>query len=254
MRHFSVSPLLCAAAALLGVSGAALAQAPSSAYGALPTSNQYSSKIFPVSRAIPSPTVIVDTTAAPECADWAQEAKLLVEQWFPIVSQFLDTENYNPPAQLRLIFRPADPAHDFVAGTSGSVITINSKYVMGHQSDFGMVIHEMTHVIQGYPDAGDKPGWIVEGMADYVRYYRYEPDTLRNARYYANTTDYHHGYEEAAAFLAWIAAKYDRRVIFEVDGALRTGAYSPEFWKTYTGKSLDDLWGEYLKTLPTRNK
>ena len=30
---------------------------------------------------------------------------------------------------------------------------------------FGVVIHELTHVIQAYPAAGDKPGWLVEGIA-----------------------------------------------------------------------------------------
>ena len=30
------------------------------------------------------------------------------------------------------------------------------------------------------------------------------------------------------------------------------GKYTPELWKKYTGKTVDELWAEYVKTLPKR--
>ena len=36
-----------------------------------------------------------------------------------------------------------------------------------HPEDTGMVIHELTHIIQNYPSPD--PGWVTEGIADYIR-------------------------------------------------------------------------------------
>jgi acyl-CoA-binding protein len=30
---------------------------------------------------------------------------------------------------------------------------------------------------------------------------------------------------------------------------MREGRYRPELWSEYTGKTVDDLWAEYVKTL-----
>jgi hypothetical protein len=258
MRHFSASSLLCAAAALLSIQGAVLAQ-PSSTwiYGALPASDKYASKIFPVSRAIACPRVVIDTTEAPECTAWAVEARRSVEEWFPIVSQYLATNDYNAPGQITLFFVPTKsmttdvPAYTYPAGAT---MYISSDYVKGHQDDFGMVIHEMVHIFQPYANAGKCPSWLSEGIADYIRYYRYEPEVLRNTRfrYYANTIDYHHGYDQTAAFLSWIIETHNRQTLYLVDESCRNGTYSDDIWKSLTGESLDDLWAEFLKTLPTR--
>lgn len=37
-----------------------------------------------------------------------------------------------------------------------------------------------------------------------------------------------------------------------VVAAMRQGKYAPELWKKYTGKTVDELWSEYVKTLPGR--
>jgi hypothetical protein len=48
----------------------------------------------------------------------------------------------------------------------------------------GAVVHELVHVVQSYgrvrrtdPDATRAPGWLVEGIADYIRWFLYEPET-----------------------------------------------------------------------------
>ena len=30
---------------------------------------------------------------------------------------------------------------------------------------------------------------------------------------------------------------------------MREGKYAPELWKDYTGKTVDELWEEYIQTL-----
>jgi hypothetical protein len=32
--------------------------------------------------------------------------------------------------------------------------------------------------------------------------------------------------------------------------ALRQGRYSPDLWREFTGLSVQDLWSEYIKSLP----
>jgi hypothetical protein len=41
--------------------------------------------------------------------------------------------------------------------------------------EFAMLIHELTHVIQQYPHSPIKRGWVTEGIADYVRFFHYQP-------------------------------------------------------------------------------
>src|SRR5436190_1601994 len=56
------------------------------------------------------------------------------------------------------------------------LISISSEWITKNPNDFGMVAHELTHIIQSYRGTPKGAGWIVEGIADYVRHYAYEPD------------------------------------------------------------------------------
>lgn len=106
------------------------------------------------------------------------------------------------------------------------------------------MIHELVHIIQSYPRSRDKPGWLVEGIADYIRFWRYEPEAPR-PRINTDKSSYRDSYRTAGAFLAWIAWKYDRRIIQTLDHALRTGTYHEDLFLQATGKPLDPLWDEF---------
>ena len=73
-----------------------------------------------------------------------------------------------------------------------------------------MVAHELTHVIQHYRRGG--PGWLVEGVADYVRYYVIEPGT-RRGRFDPQRSDYKRGYQPAAGLLNWLESRRPGLVI-----------------------------------------
>ncbi len=57
-------------------------------------------------------------------------------------------------------------------------ITISAAWVRKHPEDIGMVIHELTHVVQCYPRSknGADLFWIGEGVADYIRNFEFEPE------------------------------------------------------------------------------
>lgn len=191
------------------------------------------------------PTVVIDTTDIADAADsvrWAEESKILCEQWYPIIHRFLATEDWKPPQEIKLIFKKElqVPAY-----ASGSTITISADWAQKHPDDFGCVIHELTHVIQQYPNQRGKPGWLVEGIADYIRFWKYEPEVPR-PRVDREKASYRDSYRTTAAFLAWITWKYDKRIVKKLDKALREGTYSDAIFGDVTGHSLDALWEEFV--------
>ncbi|GAB4453848.1 MAG: hypothetical protein OHK0029_07450 [Armatimonadaceae bacterium] len=202
--------------------------------------------LFPLSALKTTPDVTTDVSAAPETREWADKAAVLVREWFPHVCQLLATDSFNPPRTIRLVFKPNIGAPAYAAGDT---ITVDSNWITQHPDDFGMMIHELTHIIQAYPGGGNKPGWLVEGIADYVRWWRYEPEAPR-PRINPETAKYTDSYRTTAAFLAWVSFKYDRGLVRQLDSALRQKTYRPEIFTERTGKSLDALWDEYKATLP----
>lgn len=129
---------------------------------------------------------------------------------------------------------------------------INIGWITAHPEDFGMVIHEMTHVIQGYSGKMYSANtWLVEGEADYIGFYKYEPDTPRwqVAPSDPQKASYRDGYRATASFISYVTWKYNRGLLPKLDLALREGTYTDALWKTITGKSLNALWAEYVTSL-----
>lgn len=192
-----------------------------------------------------APKIIVDVSQAggdAEVIRWAVEARNLCREWYPLVCRLLATEKWKDPAEIRLEFkRPMDAP----AATSGDTIHVNADWIKAHPEDFGMVIHELVHVVQRYPGGTDRPGWLVEGIANYIRWWRYEPEAPRSP--IAPETSYRDGYRTSAAFLAWISAKYDKRIVPRLDRALRDGKYTDAIFEEVTGKTLDSLWDEFQR-------
>ena len=243
-RHSATLTLLTASLMLLPIG--ASAQNPS------PTPTADAARFFyPLAPLTGStPKFVVDTSETPNDSAvkaWAEQARALCEAWYPLVSAFLATESAKPRKTVRLVFVTKSDAPAYASGDS---ITVKIPHIKANPSDFGMMIHEMTHIIQAYPDSKETPGWLVEGIADYIRYYKYEPEKPHR-KIDPTRSDYHDGYSVTPGFLAWIVYKYDRRIVHRLDKALRDGNYSPDIWAMTTGKSLDDLWKEFAGTLTT---
>ena len=186
--------------------------------------------------------VTVDVSEVPELKEWADKAKELVEKWHPIISDLLKSDGFTPPSKVQLVFKKDMRG---VAATSGTRISIAVRWVQKHPEDYGMVVHELTHVVQSYP--GNDAGWLVEGIADYVRFFHYEPETKLGpvAR---GKAGYRDGYRTAAAFPCMDredARQGDRQ---RIEPGVRHSEYHEKLFKDYTGKSLDELWDEFLQS------
>jgi hypothetical protein len=190
-------------------------------------------------------TVSVDTTEVPELAPWADQAKRLCEAWYPKIAALLASDGYTPPKRVRLVFKKDMKG---VAGTAGTTIMIASSWVTQHPDDLGMVIHELTHVVQSYPSY--RAGWLVEGIADYVRFVKYEPGHPQPP-IDPEKASYRAGYRTTFRFLDWIERTH-KGLIAQLNAALRQGRYEDALFHDLTGKSLDELWKNFLATLPRR--
>jgi len=151
--------------------------------------------------------------------------------------------------------------YDGVAATSGSGfgagaeskgarIEVSAKYALAHPKDLGMIVHELTHVVQSYP-AYD-PVWLVEGIADYVRWFNYEEVGHRPHPKQGKATA-RDSYQTTGAFLYWATGKYNKDLVPKLNAALTANTYKESIWVDLTGKSLDDLNTEWQATLPLPN-
>jgi hypothetical protein len=190
--------------------------------------------------------ISVEAHETPDLAEWAKRAGQLCAEWYSKIHTLLASEGFTPPDKVTLRFR-ADMKG--VAAASGNVINFAASYVREHTNDWGMVVHELTHVVQSYPPGG--PGWLVEGIADYVRLTHFEPKAPR-PRLNLEKASYRDAYKTTAMFLEWAERKHDAKLVAKLNAALRLRKYSPELWQEATGKSVDELWADYIAELRTK--
>ena len=190
-------------------------------------------------KARPVVKVVVDTSEVPEVAAWGKKAKALVETWHPKVSDLLKSDGFSPPTEVKIVFKKEMKG---VAFASGKTITIASSWIEKHPDDWGMVVHELTHVVQAYPPGG--PSWLIEGIADYVRFIHYEPKTRIDID--TKKASYRDSYRTSAKFLGWVEKTHDKAIVRKLNAALRKGKYKDELFETYTKKTLDQLWTAFL--------
>ena len=243
--------LLLAAGILSAQAAMAASPAPApAAKSPLNDPEYFARHLYPLSKPLRTPKVVIDVSDSPESRAWAEQAKKLTEEWYPHLTQILATEDFKPKKTLKLIFKKGigPPAY-----ASDGNITIKAEWIAAHPDDFGMVIHELTHVIQSYPGGQGriKPGWLVEGIADYVRWWRYEPEAPRTP-VDPEKASYRDSYRTTAWFLAYVTGRYNRTLVYQLDRALRNGTYSDELFQKIAGKPLDDLWKEFAATHPPR--
>lgn len=203
--------------------------------------------------------ITIDTTEAPDLTQWVRDELVeVVRQWYPKIVELLPSDGYEPPRSVEIAFRAQMGG---VASASGARVQCSANWMRENlQGEAkGAIVHELVHVVQQYRrvrrgavDAVPPPGWLVEGVADYIRWFLYEPEsrgaeiTPRNvarARYDAS-------YRVSANFLNWVMTNRDDQIVAKLNAAMREGRYREELWKEYTGHSvqeLDAMWREWLR-------
>ncbi len=197
----------------------------------------------------------IDTTQAPELKEWTEkELKPIIVQWYPKIVEMLPSEGFQPIKHVRFRYLRDQEMKGIPAYASGDTISMNAEWFRSQldREARGAVVHEMVHIVQAYSGRGRRtpgyrapPGWIVEGIPDYIRWFLYEPQTggaklskraLANAKHDAS-------YRVSANFIDWVVRNHssDGKLIEQLNAAARQGKYSTDLWQKLTGKSEEEL-------------
>ncbi|KAA2238939.1 secretory protein [Chitinophaga agrisoli] len=166
----------------------------------------------------------------------------MVNTFFSVYPQLRTRFNTNAATSVTFIM---DPNYNGVAATSGTVVRYSASYFQTHASDIDVVTHEIMHIVQAY--TGGAPGWLTEGIADYVRY-KYGVDnagagwSLPN---WSSSQSYTDAYRVTARFLVWIERHGHPSIVNDLNTRLRNHTYTSSTWSTLTGETVDQLWADY---------
>lgn len=105
-------------------------------------------------------------------------------------------------------------------------------------------------------------GWLTEGIADYIRWFLYEPKSHgAGAAYIQGRIEsdakrgrdfelkYNDSYRISANFLNFVTTKYDRHIVAKLNNALRQGQYYDDIWADITGKTVQELDQAWLASV-----
>ncbi|MGC4232086.1 MAG: basic secretory protein-like protein [Niabella sp.] len=169
----------------------------------------------------------------------------MIETFFKVYPK--EARLYNRNTR-KLVTFVIDPRYTGVAAASNGVIKVNPEWMIKNPEDIDVVTHEVMHIVQNYP-GGAGPGWVTEGVADYVRYKLGVNNAAGNWRLpeFSEKQHYTNAYRVTARFFVWIEKNYNKKLVKKLDHAMRTKTYTEDFWKKETGKTVDELWDNYKK-------
>lgn len=194
---------------------------------------------------------VVDSTIAPDLTEWAEKELMpVVFEWYPKMAAMLPSEGYTAPENVIMEFR--DDMGGTPAYAAGNKLSMSAPWfrtqLKGEAK--GCVIHELVHIIQQYgraratnPHPSPTPGWVTEGIPDYMRWFVYEPQSKGAEITKGNfaRSKYTDSYRTTANFLNWIVETRDKDFIRKLNAVAREGKYSEDVWKQSTGKTAEEL-------------
>jgi hypothetical protein len=153
---------------------------------------------------------------------------------------------YNPKT-LKNVTMVIDTTYKGVAETDNGKVTISSVWMHKHPEDIDVITHEVMHIVQDYGNSVG-PGWLTEGIADYARYkFGVNNEAAKwSLTPYKAGQNYDNAYRITARFLVWIEAKVKPGIVKTLDAQLRAHTYTDNSWKQLTGKTVDELWAQYI--------
>ncbi|HEY1186186.1 MAG TPA: basic secretory protein-like protein, partial [Gemmata sp.] len=186
---------------------------------------------------------VVDTSRAPEMAAWAERAARVCERAYPMICDELAADGFRPPRRIPLQVRRDAVA---LAGAVDGRVFASAGYFEANPHDVGALVNATSLLVQAYKVKG-APSWLVHGVADYVRFFKFEPGALAPPD--PDTVRYDGDSQETAAFLAHLVATYDPALVRRLNAALRDGRYTEGIWLELTGKPLRELDDEWRRAL-----
>lgn len=212
-----------------------------------------------ITKTYPSPDgktkYVVDSTLAPDLAGWVEKELMpVVQVWYPKMVAMLPSDQYTAPETVIMEFR--DDMGGTPAYALGNKLSMSAPWfrtqLQGEAK--GCVIHELVHIVQNYWRAGTTnphptatPGWVTEGIPDYIRWFLYEPESKGAEITQGNFagSKYDASYRTTANFLNWIVLTHDKDFIRKLNAAVREGNYSEKLWKDAARKTAAELGDDW---------
>ena len=154
-------------------------------------------------------------------------------------------QKYNKNSVKKITFS-IDKNYKGVAETDNGIIKFNPAWFAKNPEDLDVITHELMHIVQNYKDE-KIPGWLIEGIADYVR----ATEGVNNEKAGWKLPDLKSGnnfdnsYRITARFFIWLTQNFNKDLIIRLDNNARNNNYTPEFWKKNTEKNIEELWDIY---------
>ncbi len=179
---------------------------------------------------------------------WVERLKPKMAGWWPILTTALASPGFTPTDRISLEFYRIEPSN-VPAATIKTRIIVDPAYVLAHLHNpdmFGMIAHQMVHVMQAFPD--HTTPWLTEGLADYMRYYVLIPDDPGRA-FDPKGARFDGGYQPTAGLLDWVERAHPGAVR-RVNAVMRQGGDGPAELSRQAGAPLETAWAAYLASRP----
>ena len=149
----------------------------------------------------------------------------LIKEWEPKIAIVLGTAEAKRPPQITVRFKDMDG----VAFWDGKAITVSTRYAVKHQDDVMLVVHELTHVLQGYRNI---PSWMTEGIAEEGKFgIRIDPVKNKPRDSYRVT-----------GYLILQAEKRHPGLVKKLHLAGVSGGDVEKVWSEHCGQTIDETW------------
>ncbi len=148
----------------------------------------------------------------------------LINTFFTVYPKEVRLYNHRSLKKVVIII---DPDYKGVAATNDGIVRVNPEWMHKHPKDIDVITHEVMHIVQAYPENAG-PGWITEGIADYVRYKMGVNNASSGWRLpdYNSKQNYTDAYRVTARFFVWIEKNYKRNLVKKLNTAMRDKLYN----------------------------
>jgi Peptidase of plants and bacteria len=164
---------------------------------------------------------------------------------YPRLVERFENPKKPAPRDIKITFAHIEPP----AYCTGSEIKVSVDWLHKHPDDVGVITHELTHSVQGYPRG--VPGWFTEGMAEYARHvFGPKDDGWSLPRRLNDKQSYKDSYRVTGRFLVWLEEKHPG-VVDKLHRKAQDREFDVADFRTFTGSSVDELWTECVKSLRT---
>ncbi|MES2706812.1 MAG: basic secretory protein-like protein [Verrucomicrobiota bacterium] len=204
---------------------------------------------------------VVDSTKSPDLREWfGLKVVPEVKIWYPKIVEMIAVPGFASPTtfSLRLQEGTIIPGNRGIpAYASGGNIVVSSEFLRSQQKGeaVGCVIHEIVHIAQSsdWPRGRRRnvPTWVTEGVADYIRWFLFEPESNGAAIRSPDRAKYNASYRVTANFFDWVVRNHVKDLAQKLNATSSTG-YNDGLWKEWTGKTVEELEADWKKSLAPR--